>query len=315
MKEVNELNRKARGGTELLMERLHNAFPSAHKNFQIIPSRVRSLDPNRKKILYVHDLAEDPESQHLKNEGWKKFDKIVFVSAWQQFEFNKVLGVPYEAGIVIPNSINPIKMKSSVGYRDDPIKLIYFSTPHRGLDILTQFCMNNQKYMEKRNVCVDVFSSFDLYGWEERDSHFEEIFKQLTITPRVSYHKSISNEEMRSILQDYHVFAYPSTWTETSCLCLIESMSAGLRCVHSSLGALPLTSCGLTDMYPYSEDKKEHLFQFTEKIKDVVEDIHSQRMGRNLLRHRKDLMISVADEIYNWEYVLEMWEDLFLDIM
>ena len=39
-------------------------------------------------------------------------------------------------------------------------------------------------------------------------------------------------------------------------------MSAGCVCVHSSLGALPDTSNGLTCMYEYTPDKLEHYNRF-----------------------------------------------------
>jgi len=94
--EKNELNKEAKGGTELMQERLHQRLdPEILNKFQIIPTRVRDIDPDRKTILWLHDLHGDPEVQHLKNGGWEKFDKLVFVSHWQQQMFNAYLGVPY----------------------------------------------------------------------------------------------------------------------------------------------------------------------------------------------------------------------------
>ena len=83
--EKNELNRVAKGGTELLMERLYSVFPLELLNkFQIIPSRVRELQEDKIRILYCHDLSEDPESgRALFDNGHTKFHKIVFVSNWQ----------------------------------------------------------------------------------------------------------------------------------------------------------------------------------------------------------------------------------------
>ena len=74
-----ELSAKAKGGTELMYQGLMDRLPDYYKeNFQIIPSRVRNLDPNKKKILWLHDLPMDPESQHLKDpESRKRFDGFV----------------------------------------------------------------------------------------------------------------------------------------------------------------------------------------------------------------------------------------------
>ena len=82
--ETNETDRNAMGGTEIMKFGLHDRLDKELlNNFQIICSRVRNIDPNKKTIYWLHDLPGDPESEHLKNEGWKKFDKLVFVSNWQ----------------------------------------------------------------------------------------------------------------------------------------------------------------------------------------------------------------------------------------
>ena len=166
--ELNELNKKAMGGTELMQQRLHASIPSSiMDHFQIIPSRVRELQKGKKHIYWVHDLASDPEVQHLKNGGWQKFDKIVFVSHWQQQQYHDILGVPYSAGTVIKNAIDPIPAHEKP---DGTIRLVYFSTPHRGLDILVQ--VFNELAKQYDNIELDVISSFELYGWKERDKPF-----------------------------------------------------------------------------------------------------------------------------------------------
>ena len=82
--EVNELSKNAKGGTELMMERLHASVDKELLDqCQIIPSRVRDLDESKIRILWQHDLPGDPESEHLKNGGHSRFHKIVFVSNWQ----------------------------------------------------------------------------------------------------------------------------------------------------------------------------------------------------------------------------------------
>ena len=60
--ETNELSKNAMGGTELMLKRVYDGLDNdLLRHFQIIPSRVRELDENIKKILYLHDLPLDPE--------------------------------------------------------------------------------------------------------------------------------------------------------------------------------------------------------------------------------------------------------------
>mgnify|MGYP001604793464 CR=1 FL=1 len=76
-----ETKQAAMGGTELMMERLNSTLPpELLKQFQIIPSRVRALDETKHKVLWLHDLPQDPEVLRI-SEGWwrKRFDSIVMV--------------------------------------------------------------------------------------------------------------------------------------------------------------------------------------------------------------------------------------------
>ena len=60
---------KSQGGTERMFERLKKELdPKLLDNFQIICSRVRDLE-DKKRILWLHDLWNDPENQHLKEDS------------------------------------------------------------------------------------------------------------------------------------------------------------------------------------------------------------------------------------------------------
>ena len=128
--EKNELNQNANGGTELMQNELYKRLDKdLLDNFQIICSRVRKIK-DKQRILWCHDLADDGEVAHLKDEGWKNFDKLVFVSNWQFQDYINKLDIPWSSGVVLQNAITPIPEHEKP---DDEINLVYFSTPHRGL--------------------------------------------------------------------------------------------------------------------------------------------------------------------------------------
>ena len=99
---------KSQGGTERMYERLKKELdPKLLDNFQIICSRVRELE-DKKKILWLHDLWNDPEAAHLKDqESRDKFSKLVFVSNYQFQTYHMALGVPHSESVVIKNAIDP----------------------------------------------------------------------------------------------------------------------------------------------------------------------------------------------------------------
>ena len=309
MVEVNELNKNARGGTELMQERLHASLPKQLLDqFQLIPSRVRDIDPDRKPILWLHDLPNDPESQHLKDaESRKRFKKIVAVSDWQMQMYNLVLGVPYSESIVIKNGITPIDIKYK--QYDGKVKIIYHTTPHRGLDLLIP--VFEQLVKKHNNIELDVFSSFSIYGWEQRDQPYTDLFNRCKSHPNINYHGAVPNEQIREELKKSHIFAYPSIWPETSCLAAIEAMSAKNLIVCPNYAALPETTAGFANMYQWTENHNEHANRFYVMMDDAIQEITAKGPDD----YRMDLQKHYADIIYNWDQnISKKWESLLTSL-
>lgn len=297
-----DMTSKAMGGTELLAHRLIDNVPKKHlRDWQIHISRLAEIDKTKRQLLWVHDLATDPAVAHLKDGGWDKFERIIFVSHWQQEMYNIYLGVPYHKGVVIHNAIEPIEDHEKP--KDDKIRLIYTSTPHRGLDIL--YPVFDALCKTYDNIELDVYSSFKLYGWDSRDEQYKGLFDKLKQHPKINYHGSVSNEKIREALKKSNIFAYPSTWQETSCLCLIEAMSAGLTCVHSSLAALSETSMMQTMMYTYSDDVTHH-------ANILYANLHSAIALQNNpdLKTLNFYSKSLADAKYNTNRFASQWQGL-----
>ena len=255
---TDELSINAMGGSELmkwgLRDRLGEEFLDP---FQIIMSRARELDDKKVRVFWLQDLPEDPESKHLSNEGWLPYHVIVYNSHWQMNRYQLFHGIPPSRSTVLLNAIDPIPY---VEKPKDKIRLVYTSTPHRGLEILVP--VFNKLCEKYDNIELDVFSSFKIYGWEERDAAYKQLFDVCKSHPKINYHGSVPNAQIREALQKAHIFAYPSIWMETSCIALMEAMSAGLLCVHSNLAALPETAANWTNMYGFHEDKQTHAALF-----------------------------------------------------
>lgn len=302
--EKNELSRNARGGTELMQEELYKRVPRDLLNeFQIIASRVRKLE-DKKRILWVHDLAQDPEVAHLK-ENYDDYDKIVCVSNWQKQEYVKHLEIPWGKIQVMLNAINPIETHEKP---EDCINIAYFTTPHRGLSILVpSFDQLHKEYFSKMDkpVKLHVFSSFEIYGWKDRDLPFKDLFKQIEDHEHMEYYGFVQHEELVDHLKNMHIYAYPSVWQETSCISLMEAMSAGLLCVHSDYGALYETAANWTLMYGLENDGNRHAEIFAQTLFNAVHLI-----GNEDLQTRLKLQKQYADAFYNWETRALQWQNL-----
>ena len=244
------------------------------QNVVIHFSRVRQENfiPNIPNIFYAHDLIGDPESKVLANGGYKNFSKIVFVSHWQRDQFMLAYGIPYSHCTVIENAI---ELEYEYKEKDtSKINFIYHTTPHRGLELL--YPIFNELSKEFDNIHLDVFSSFGVYGWSERDAQYESLFKQLKAHPKITYHGAKSNAEVLEALNKSHIFLYPCIWQETSCIAMIEAIKSGCLVVHPNLAALPETAAEATIMYDYTEDRQEHArraYKYAKKILQYEKDL------------------------------------------
>lgn len=249
------LSRSARGGTEMMRERLVNNVPQELlEDFAIHFSRPREMYTDVKNILYCHDLVGDPENKVLKDEGWKKFDHFVFVSQWQRDQYVLAYGIPYHMCTVIHNAIEKTYEPKN---RDmETIRFIYHTTPHRGLQLLIPIFDALTKMYD--NIHLDVYSSFKVYGWEERDKPYNDLFKRIEDHHKMTYHGAVSNQEVLDALDKSHIFMYPCIWQETSCIALIEAIRSGVIAIHPNYGALTETAEGATIVYDYTDEPSEH---------------------------------------------------------
>jgi glycosyltransferase involved in cell wall biosynthesis len=297
------LSKNAMGGTELMKYRLKKEFSEEYlSDFKIFVSRSEEeVDKDKINLYWHHDLPQDTACHHLKNEGWRKYDFFIFVSNWQMQQFNSLYGIPYQRSIVLQNAIDPIGQENK---NNEKIKIIYHTTPHRGLSILVPvFEKLAEKYV---NIELDVYSSFKIYGWEERNKEYETLFDRCRNHPKINYYDTIPNAELKGRLAKAHIFAYPSIWTETSCIALMEAMSAKLLCVHPNTGALYETAGGVTRMYQWCEDVEIHALRFYYMLDQAISDVE----GKNHLQEIEYVKL-YADNRFNWEHRLFEWGSFF----
>ena len=272
MFEENEISLKSHGGTEITKRSIDKLVPKElSDNFQVIASRVREIQEEKIRIYWQHDLAEDPEVNHLKMvDSRNRFHKLVFSSNWQLNDFITKLGIPQDEKIqVIETPVDPFP-----------------------------------------NIHLDVFSSFKIYGWDEMDSKFNQLYDQVRDHPNMTYHGFASQEVLREHMLNAHILAYPCVWKETSCRVLIESMSAGLLCVHPNLAALSDTSGGLTSMYQYCDDINKHAGIFYQYLDHAIKNVNSDEI-QNYLKFTK----VYADSRFGLIKVSKQWELLMGELL
>jgi len=309
--EKNRLSKRSTGGTELMMNRLYGGLIPRDllEQFQIIPSRLEDLELDKYRIYYVHDLVEDPEVRNaLGNDGHRRFHAIVAVSNWQAQRMIDLLGVPWSKMVVLQNAIEPLEIIDPAKRDYSTIRLIYASTPHRGLNILLP--VFDKLCDVYPNLHLDVFSSFAMYGWKHRDDQYKELFDFMEKHPKITSHGYQSQEVVRRAFTNAHMFTYPSTWKETSSLCLMEAMSAGLVCVHPNYGALFETACNWTHMYNWNEDPQAHAELFYSIMREALNYVQDES-----IQQRCRAQSVFTNSFYNWKIRARQWQALLTNII
>jgi glycosyltransferase involved in cell wall biosynthesis len=303
--ERNELNSNSKGGTERMMEGvLSRLKPEYHEKFQIIPSRVRELHDDRIRIYWLHDLPWDGETKHLADESSRdRFHKIVYCGNWQMNMYQSMLNIPQnQQSCVIDTAITPFDVIEK-GDPKEEIRLIYTSTPQRGLSILVPVF---EKLCEKYdNIVLDVFSSYRIYGWEDADYQFESLFQRCRDHPKINYYGFAPNDVVRKQVAKAHIFAYPSIWPECNSQSLIEAMSAGALCIHPNYAGLSDTSGGITLQYHWDQDVNTHANIFYSVLDGSIQKICDADVLPYL-----NFQKSYADYRYNWDKIGHQWNSL-----
>ena len=187
----------------------------------------------------------------------------------------------------------------------EEIRLIYHTTPHRGLELLVPVFEFLCNIFPELPIHLDVYSSFRAYSNPERDRVYEHVFEKCRNHPKITYHGYQPNEVIRKALGKAHIFAYPNIWQETSCLAVIEAMSAKCKVLCSDLGALPETCAGFATLYPYDEDPDNHANTF---LKCLVHEINMYWTAGH--QKQLDMQKQYFDTFYSWDNRMTEWKDL-----
>jgi glycosyltransferase involved in cell wall biosynthesis len=296
-----------KGGSDLQFELLQKYVDINNAALHRIPNpNSKSLyhidgpiNQHKKNIIWTHqsyDMIESFSVQH----HYDSVDKIVFVSNWQERKYIETFKIPSCKNVVIENGIEPIPEHAKPSTKT--IHLVYTSTPYRGLDVLLQAF----QYIQNLDVHLHVFSSMKIYGQESEDKKYEHLYDFCKKHPKITYYGSVSHDTIKDALQEMHVLAYPSTFEETSCISVIESMSAQCAVVCPNLGALPETTNRFANIYCYNEDKLKHAELFAKHLQYSIE---------NYKQKNYKLQKEFFDSRYSWKDTIKYkWQNLINSI-
>jgi glycosyltransferase involved in cell wall biosynthesis len=297
----------ARGGTEILRDGLHKHTKfNDYDNLNLIIStpNIEKIRYTKKNILWQHLNYIDESLAPIRDPAFMKaINASVYVSHWQLEKFRYLFQVPLENAYVIRNAIEPIEFKEKS--KDRKLKLIYTSTPFRGLSVL----LDTMEILDRDDIELDVYSSTAVYGTGYQNYHagiWDELFDRARSAKNVNYIGYASNADIHKALQEAHIFAYPSIFEETACLAMIEAGAAGCSLVTTDLGALPETGSMYAKMSIVKQNEKEIALSYANFLNDAIDDYWS-RSNQELIREQSDYF----NKFYSWEKRAQEWNRFF----
>jgi len=299
-----------KGGSELAYQALlKNVGSDWVKDVNLILSVCNPalLDTTRKNVVW-QQLSYDQQNVALMRDKSfvDKVDCFVYVSNWQYEKFRNIYNIPEYKSVVIKNATEPfVYTQRSQG----KMKLIYTSAPNRGLDVL----LDAFEVLNRDDVELDVYSSTIIYGSDyskQVDHVFKPLFDRASNMKNVNYKGYGENSVVREALQQSHIFAYPSTFEETSCMAAIEAGSAGCKLITTNYGALYETGSEYATMVPFNSNRSMLVRSYAKALNQAINNYWKQE-NLDLLQKQSDYF----NTFYNWQVRTSQWKNLFNHII
>jgi glycosyltransferase involved in cell wall biosynthesis len=212
----------------------------------------------RLKLLWVHDIHCGPFTPQM--ERWLyEFDRVLCLSAWHRdFFLHEYPTLDPAKVLVTRNGIDPRRFTGTLddmrterltGTVAKSNRLIWSSSPNRGLDVLLMLFPE----IRRRVPDVELHIHYGFECWEAfAKAHnnqpelamIEEYRRRIRAAEKeggVKFHGRVSQAALARAFMQSKVWAYPTSFTETSCITAMEAQAAGCVPVCPPLAALAET--------------------------------------------------------------------------
>ena len=301
------------GGTELQYNLLYKYVDNKLlDNFQITTSvpEKEPLSKDKINILWEQNSYDQPNIVPWMKDSsnHSKYDWYVFNSHWCAEKYRMVFKLPPHKCTVIKNAID-VFPGHAVYKQGQKLKLLYTSTPWRGLSVL----LGAMQLIKNPLIELDVYSSTQIYGdafKEKNDDTYKPLYDQAKQLPNVNYKGYISNEDLMKQMYNYHIFAYPNIWEETSCISAIEALACGLHGIVTNYGALYETCSEWPTYVQYDSNYRNLASMFAYAIEGIAEQLHTKGMQDMLTKQQE-----FYEKFYNWNNRKHEWTNFLQGVL
>lgn len=283
----------------------HDVNPKDEFNALILWRGIGFVDVEPKAkftMVWMHDVPNNPD---FTEERVEKVDKIAVLS-----EYHKSLLRMYKDGIfekmpekkvfLTSNGIPEINVKP---WKGNPHRIIYSSSPDRGL----QYLLRNWGTIRKEvsDAELHIFYGWDVYDAIHRGNPERERWKkqvmQMMKQDGIVYHGRVGHDALHYEMSKSGIWAYPTDFTEISCITAMKAQK---------LGAIPV----VTDYAALTETVKNGLrvdvdIETEEGQKEYFDSLIALLKDTKKQEEIREPMMKWAADYFNWSNVAKLWDE------
>lgn len=242
--------------------------------------------------LWCHDLYT-PGVESAQN-----FDKQICLSPFHKDYVMAMQALPSDKIWISRNGIVPERFNKRSEIQKNPMKLVYPSSPDRGLDKLIVML---DRVRVKYPIELHVFYGFEnLYKSGPRMVELADKLRlMISERPWITYHGNTEQKELTNHLMEASLWVHPANFIESFCITAIETISAHCYPITRILGALKDTlkearESGMAYLFDENCITEEEIKLWSDKVIESLDNKVWEKMDVN-------------PEKYSWSSVADEW--------
>lgn len=208
---------------------VHNIEPAAH-----IAWRHSVPLTKAQTIVWCHDL-QLPGGENSKN-----YDKVMALSEFHKNYLMEINKVPEDKILLGYNGINPDEFEPVDMSAKDPNKIIFSSSPDRGL-IQAIDIVKKAREISGLDLKLHCFYGFENMRKGGQGDWADEIEKHVKAHPFVTHHGHVTKPVLYKHFHEAGTWLYVNDFIETYCLTALEATYNGCWPIVRDMGALKYT--------------------------------------------------------------------------
>lgn len=256
-------------------------------------------------MLWLHDIPNNPD---FTDDRISQVNKIAILSEYHKsllriFKNGEYKKMPDEKVFLTSNGI--VNLKIPKKNKRDPYRLIYSSSPDRGLIHLLTMWPEIIKEVPKANL--HIYYGFEIFDKIYPDNPGKQKWKNMILEGMkqegITYHGRVGHDELHKAMAESSIWAYPTDFDEISCITAMKCQALGAIPVVINRGALKETvKNGIKIDVDIStkEGQKEYSKQLIRILKST-----------ELQEEIRPNMIEWAKDYFTWDKVAIQWDKEF----